>query len=156
MELLVEALLTWLEASSGYKLEQIPRPQIVEMSARELTSEYYSGAPHLAPQTGVDPRLNALYSAVDGNNGTIFILEATSVDGANRFKSPYENPLFHEILLHELIHHAQWQSGAPDTWACQSYGEHEAYALGGLYLHQAGVRDPIPDRRYWASLYARC
>ena len=156
MEGLIDLLLDWIGQNTSYQVAGLPRPAVIALTPTELTKEFYSGTAHLAPEDGIDDRLNALYSVEDGPNGTIFIPAPTEVADAEHFDDPIENPLFREILLHELIHHVQWQSGAASQWECQSFGEREAYRLGGRYLRHRRVTDPLPNRNFWAHMYARC
>lgn len=156
MDLLIDALLQWIGDNSDYKTEAVEHPQVVMMSPQELTREFYTGVAHLIPEDGVDERLNALYAYTDGAHGTIYLLMPSAIEGADRFGDPSENPLFREILLHELVHHVQYTSGASQAWACLAMGEREAYALGGIYLNQTATTDPLPNRNLWASMYARC
>jgi len=67
-----------------------------------------------------------------------------------------ENPLFQERLLHELVHHFQYQLGKHKTYLCKNQGELEAYMYGGKFLQLQNVRDPLPNRRVLAHLYSRC
>jgi hypothetical protein len=156
MDPIVALLLAWIGDNSDYDTACVQPPQIVEMSLEELTAEYYGAVPHLLPDDGVDDRLNALYAANDGPDGTIYLLKPELIADAQHFDMATENPLYREILLHELTHHVQWQTGEAETWDCQSYGEREAYILGGRYLRQTRTEDPLPNRMFWAHVYARC
>lgn len=150
------ALMLWISANTGYDTTGMPLPEVVEMTRPELTAEYYTDAPHLIPAKGVDERIQALYSIHEGTSGRVYILDAELVPGADTDDEPYNNPLFREMLLHELIHHVQHVSGAADDYFCPAQGEIEAYKLGGLYLKQRYVDDPMPNRAFWAHMYARC
>jgi len=156
MDALIDALLDWIGDHSDLRTTQIPTPIVLELTAKDLTSEYYTGVAHLIPEGGVDTRLNALYAASDGPEGTIYIINAVNIVGAEDFDDPRENPLWREILLHELVHHVQWHTGLVETWACHAQGETQAYHLGGQYLAQQNVDDPLPNRAFWARMYARC
>lgn len=156
MDGLIDALLAWIGDNSTYNTYDIPHPIVHQLSAEELTREYYSGVAHLMPDDGVDERLNALYATTDGPHGTIYVIEAPAVEGAEEFETPEDNPLFREILLHELVHHVQQSSGAAEEWPCLSLGETEAYRMGGRYLRALRVDDPLPNRNFWAAIYARC
>ncbi|SDD98913.1 hypothetical protein [Ruegeria marina] len=156
MELLIDALLDWIGKNSNYTIENIPHPIVRQLSPHELTREYYGNVAHLMPDDGVDERINALFAQTDGPNGTIYIIAAEHVEGAAEFDHPTDNPLFREILLHELVHHVQWQTGVSANWDCLALGEPEAYQLGGRYLKQTGTTDPLPNRNFWARIYARC
>jgi hypothetical protein len=156
VDYLLEALLDWIGSNSDYRTEDIPAPIVRQMTAEELTREYYADAPSLMPADGVDDRVLALYAPEDGPEGTIYVLEAASIEAHEFYDPPEENPLFREILLHELVHHVQYQTGAAAKWSCPSGGEQEAYLLGGRYLKQRQVDDPIPNRNFWAHAYSRC
>lgn len=156
MENILFALMAWLAANSAFDTTLVPDPEIVLMSPQELTQKFYSNQPELMPETGVDNRIFALYSHDTGNNGTIFVLGARHLDPGHRFEDPRENPVWREMILHELVHHVQWQSGLTQTWACPNIGEREAYMLGGDYLSQNKTADPLSNRRYWAKVFSRC
>ncbi|MBY6114653.1 hypothetical protein KUW09_09260 [Mameliella alba] len=156
MDILIDALLAWIGDQTEYETQHMPHPIVRVMSPQELTGEYYSGVAHLAPDDGVDDRLNALFSREDGPNGTIYLLAPEFIDHAEAFDSPSDNPLWREILLHELVHYVQWKSGASERWECLALGEPEAYLLGGRYLKRTGTSDPMPNRMFWGRIYARC
>ena len=156
MDPLLDALLAWIGTNTDYDVARVPRPALVELSPEALTRELYADAPQLIPDDGVDDRLIALYSHEDGPHGTLYVLAPEDVTGAEAFADPTDNPVFREIVLHELIHHVQWQTGAADTWPCPSRGEEEAYLLGGRYLFETDTPDPIPDRAFWARAYSTC
>ena len=156
MDILAATLLAWIAANSDLNPDGIPLPEIVPLSPEALTSEFYTGVPHLIPDDGVDERVNALYAATDGAHGRIYILDPATMADAEHFDDPAANPLWREMLLHELVHHVQWQTGIQQTWACNAQGERMAYLLGGQYLRQVGARDPLPNRSFWAHAYSRC
>jgi len=156
MEAIVEALMQWIGDHSPLKSAQVEPPRIVLMSPEELTREFYSDAPHLLPAGGIDDRINALYAASDGANGTIYALEPGAVEDASYYEDPSDNPFFRELILHELVHHLQWQSHLNEGWACPREGEMQAYLLGGRYLQDVGATDPFPNRMFWARMYSLC
>ena len=156
MDVLIDALLDWIGDHSTYDVADIPHPIVRQLSPEELTREYYTGVAHLIPDDGVDERLNALYAPGDGAHGTIYMIDAARYDGATNFEPATENPLWREVLLHELVHHVQHQSGAAAAWPCLAMGERQAYALGGQYLDELRVDDPMPNRAFWGAIYARC
>ena len=156
MEILIDALLAWIGENTEYDVADIPHPIVLQVSPRELTREFYTDVAHLIPEDGVDERLNGLYAFHDGPYGTIYLMQAQDISGAEHFDDPTENPLFREILLHELVHHVQRLSGQSAKWACPAIGETEAYRLGGRYLRQTRTTDPLGNRNFWAAIYARC
>lgn len=116
MDALIDLLLDWVAQNTAYDTAAMPHPAVVELSSELLTREFYSGIASLMPEDGVDERLNALCAVTDGPHGTIYILDADSIDGASHYEDAHENPVWREILLHELVHHAQAQSGAVAGW----------------------------------------
>lgn len=156
MDALVALLLDWIAQQTDYNTQDMPHPIVLSLTPEDLTREFYTGAAHLMPDDGVDERLNALYAPGDGAHGTIYIIAPRHVENASDYDQPIDNPLFREILLHELVHHAQHHSGAVDDWVCLSIGEAEAYRLGGIYLRDLRVDDPLPNRNFWGAIYSRC
>jgi hypothetical protein len=159
MDKMIALLLTWLSANSPYDTRNIVPPTVVVMSAEELTKEAYSRVPMLIPPDGVDERYLALYSFDDGPHGTIYVLDPKIADpelAADKFYDPYQDPIFQEKILHELVHHLQRRSGVYHTYQCQAQGEEEAYRLGGRYLRQLHTEDPLPNRNFRARIYSRC
>ena len=125
MDALIDLLLDWIGENSAYQTSDLEPPAVVELGPKELTREYYYGRAHLIPEDGVDDRLNAIYIANEGPEGTIFILSPDQIDGAENFADPRDNPLWREILLHELVHHAQHDHGA----GCAQLGVDRALTL---------------------------
>ena len=154
---LATALMAWIAANSTYDTAIMPIPEIVLMTPIELTAEAYSDTPDLIPDSRVDDRVLALYSFEDGANGTVYLL---APEQPNILVDPEElsefDPLFEERLLHELVHHVQRMSGAYDAFPCRNFGELQAYQLGGSYLRQRNVEDPLPNRNFRAHIYSRC
>ena len=145
------ALLAWLDANADYPpLDGIPPPIVRELGAEALTAEL-RGVPHdsVSPDEA-DPRVHALYSPEDGPHGTIFILEAISTPGLQPGEPPLENPVFRERLLHELVHHVQFHTGAYAAFECRRLAEVDALRLGALYLRRQHADDPFPER--WALM----
>lgn len=158
MEQVLEALLVWIATNTGYETASIASPEVVEMTPQEITREFYTDAEHLLPEDGVDTRIRALYTPVDGANGRIYILSAEHVarETGEDYDAPLESPVFREMLLHELIHHFQHASGRAGGFPCPAYGETEAYMYGGAYLKQLNIEDTMPNRQFWAAVYSRC
>lgn len=153
---LLTALMIWISANTTYDTMGIPLPEVIEMTPVELTAEFYTDVPHLIPAKGVDARIQALYSPREGANGRVYVLAAPLVAGADQDDDPYSNPAFREMVLHELIHHMQFQTGVVETYLCPAQGEAEAYAAGGRYLRQLRATDPLPNRNFWGHVYSRC
>jgi len=156
MEATALMLMLWIGSHSSYNTADIPLPEIVEMTPVEITKEAYTDNPTGIPESGVDTRINALYSYEDGPNGTIYILASRLTKDSGEFSGTIDNPIFQERLLHELVHHSQRLSGALHQMPCRNFGEKEAYLLGGKFLKSQNVKDPMPNRNFWAHIYSRC
>ncbi|HEY0836880.1 MAG TPA: DUF6647 family protein [Azospirillum sp.] len=143
---LVAALLVWIGAHTDYRVAGIPLPEVRVVSARELTRQYYKGAPPTYTRPAVDDRVLALYDPNHPPHGIIHL----------RDDRPPDSIEFQERLLHELVHHVQSMNGMHRRYRCPAQGEREAYLLGGLFLKQRGAPDPLPNREFWAKLYSRC
>lgn len=172
MEQLIAALMVWISANTSYKVGDIRQPEVRLLSPHEMTEEFYSGTDVPRPESGIDSRVFALYRQDEESNGVIFLLdprlnnelttESVDADASATDRSALlhadwlENPVFQEQLLHELIHHVQYQSGAVKDFPCPAYGEKEAYLLGGIYLNKRHANDPLPNRKVLAHMYSRC
>lgn len=172
MENLIATLMVWIGTHTSYNVGDIPSPEVRLVSPAEMTQEYYSGTDISVPVSGgIDSRIYALYNNEDADNGIIFLidprlndeLESESADDTSLrdltrplHNDWLENPVFQEQLLHELIHHVQFQSGAAEQFKCPSAGEKEAYFLGGQYLRLRHATDPLPNRYLLAHIYSRC
>lgn len=150
IESLVGSLLVWIASNSTYDTSNLAHPDVHLVSAEEITAEYYSEATERIPDNGVDPRIRALYTALDGEHGTIYLRYSGDIDEL------YDDIATQEVLLHELVHHVQWQTGVTETWRCQNEGELEAYALGAEFLRQKFHQDHFLSRRAWAHVYSTC
>jgi hypothetical protein len=158
MQSLALSLLLWLSANSDYEVSGVNPPPIRLLSPEAMTALYYaqtgSGAPAGAPK--IDRRIQGYFSWADLPQGVIYLVHPQDTPGAAAHADPTENPLFRERLLHELVHFAQHASGAYARFDCPAQGELDAYRLGGLYLRQLGVADPMPGRMAWVRRYGAC
>ncbi|HYG89528.1 MAG TPA: DUF6647 family protein [Azospirillum sp.] len=144
---LVAALLLWIGAHTGYRVEGIPQPEVRLVSAREITAEYYAQArlpAYARPE--VDRRIWALYDMDSAEHGIVYVLD----------DQPLDNVLFQERLLHELVHHVQNMNGMHARYRCRAEGEREAYLLGGIFLKEHHTEDPLPNRNFSAAMHSRC
>lgn len=172
MEALIASLLLWIGTHTAYNTANMPVPEVRLVSPQEMTLEYYRGTEAAMPASGIDSRLYALYNYEDTDTGIIFLLDprlnqdlmvesADTVDLWNDRSEPLhrewlDNVVFQEQLLHELIHHVQYQSGKVSEFPCSAYGEKEAYLLGGQFLKLRHSNDPLPNRNILAHIYSRC
>lgn len=158
MESLTLSLLLWLAAHSDYDMARVSPPPVRLLSPEAMTALYYaqteSGAPAGAPK--IDHRIQGYFSWAPAPQGGIYLVRPEDTPGAAAHADPAENPLFRERLLHELVHFAQHASGAYARFDCPAQGEFDAYRLGGVYLRQLGVPDPMPGRMAWVRRFSSC
>lgn len=155
MEALILTLLQWIGAHSEYATANLPPPPVVLMSAAALTNRV-QGKSGAAKASDVDPRLQGFFSLAPDTLGTIYLINPEDTPGADRFADPTENPIFRERLLHELVHYAQHASGEMASYRCPSQGEFAAYVLGGAYLRELHVPDPLRHREWLARAVMQC
>lgn len=155
MDALIDVLLAFIAQETSYDVAGLKPPVVIEVPRTTLTRQFYKGRAHMIPEDGVEDRLNALYVAGKSHGGTILIVPADLVAGADAFADPHDNPLWQEILLHELVHHAQ-HARAEESWSCVAQSEAEAYTVGGKFLETLGAPDPMTNRNVWADLYEAC
>ena len=156
MEQLAVSLLVWIAAHSPYPVGDVAPPPIVLLSPEAMTAIVYedTGTAQQAPK--VDQQLQGYFDPDEGAHGTIFLVRPEDTPGAWQHAEPSDNPLFRERLLHELVHFAQHTTGEYERFRCPTQGELQAYDLGGKYLQQLGVPDPIPNRKLIARMLVRC
>ncbi len=156
MEPLALSLLLWIAAHSNLAVAGLSPPPIVLLGPEQMTALYYqqAGMPSTAPK--VDARVQGYFDWSDDSRGVIYLVRPQDTPGANAYTDPADNPLFRERLLHELVHFAQHASGAYARFDCPAQGEFDAYRLGGMYLRQLGVPDPLPGRMAWVRRFSSC
>lgn len=172
MDTLIATLLIWIGTHSSYDVSNMVHPTVKLLSPQELTAEYYEGSGVVLPSSGIDPRILALYQYQDAPEGIIYLLDprriteqpSAQLDGSKipsvltdqSEEAWLEDPVFQERLLHELVHHVQYQSGAASRFPCPAFGEKEAYDLGGKFLALRYANDPLFNRNVFAHMYSRC
>jgi len=156
MQEIAHALLVWIGAHSTLAAGDLQPPPIELIDPEELATLAHdrTGAPR--PIAGIDSRVWGYYDWEEGPGGTIYVVRPEDTPGAERHPRPSDNPVFRERLLHELVHFAQHATGEVARFRCPTQGEWQAYSLGGLYLRQHGVPDPLPARSSLVYLFATC
>jgi hypothetical protein len=132
MDALVAVLLAWIHATTGYAVpDALPRIALVQ--------------PRLIADIMCDaqPRCPVLAMYLHGD--TIFLDERLDVDG---------NDYHTSILLHELVHYVQHQSGRFAENDCESWikEEQEALRTQAAWLRERSIsllqRHQIPHRQH--------
>lgn len=156
MEPLVVSLLLWIATHSDYRLADSQMPEVRLISPVQMTALYHELIGERSGTGQIDTRIQGHFSWAEGPAGVIYLIHPHETPGAAQFSDPTENPLFRERLLHELVHFAQRSSGIAAGYTCPARGEFDAYRLGGVYLRELGVIDPIPMRMRWAQRFSAC
>ncbi len=156
MEQIAIALLTWIAAHSEYRVAQLQPPPLVLLSPEAMTAVVHEreGLPLVAGM--VDQRIQGYFTWEGGAQATIYLVRPEDTPGAAKYTNPSDNPLFRERLLHELVHFAQRATGAYEQRRCPAQNEFDAYQLGGLYLRELRVPDPLPNRLFLARMSSAC
>lgn len=116
---LKSALIEWIGANSGYDVSTIlANPPEVKFCAHGSTLVYQGKAIHFGD------RLNGVY---DETTEQICLAKPWNAS----------NTKDRGVLLHELVHHVQYQS---KSWACPKATEWEAYKLQEAWLLEKGAR----------------
>ena len=124
------ALIEWIGANSGYDVSTIlANPPEVKFCAHGSTLVYQGKAIHFGD------RLNGVY---DETTEQICLAKPWNAS----------NTKDRGVLLHELVHHVQFQS---KSWACPKSTEWEAYKLQEKWLLENGVE---PDFNWMYILMA--
>ncbi len=158
MDTLATTMLIWLAANSDFDVVHHGPPPIRLLSPEALTSLYreQNGVNAGEGAAKIDRRVQGYFSWTHAPNGVIYLVTPQDTPGAAWHADPTDNPLFRERLLHELVHYAQHVGGAYAKFDCPAQGEFDAYRLGGIYLRQLGVPDPMPGRMGWVRRFTAC
>ncbi len=156
VEQLALSLLLWIAAHSTLWVAGLSPPPVVLLNPEQMTALYYqqAGMPSTAPK--VDTRVHGYFDWSGNGPGVIYLVRPQDTPGGAAYTDPADNPLFRERLLHELVHFVQHASGAYPHFDCPAQGEFDAYRLGGIYLRQLGVADPLPGRMAWVRRFSSC
>lgn len=157
IEQIAVALLMWIASHSSYPTAgRLPPPPIVLMTAEELSALVRERSGLALQDAGDQWRVYGYFSLDEDDHGTIYVPHPADTPGAELYEHPADNPIFRERLLHELVHYVQHATGAIHAFECQSRRELAAYYLGGVYLKERAVADPLPDRMFLAFWASRC
>ena len=118
---LVESM-AWIALSSD--LDPAPLPNVVYFGAERLKSVVQPGVP---PEN----QANIVAAYLTGSNT---LLIPTTID--------LEDKIQWSIVLHEMVHYMQDQSGDRNDW-CPGLVEREAYDLQAIWLNQQGYDKPL-------------
>ena len=120
----VDALVRWIAANSGYAAELKQTPRFVFLTP-EAIRHSFSGSSSM----GYADQTSAVQAAQ--TRGTIYLPESFALG-----RDDY-------ILVHELVHHLQDESGK--RFACLAAREREAYVIQTKFVQETGIGETPND-----------
>jgi uncharacterized protein DUF6647 len=118
-------LLNWISQHSSFNYSATQIPKIKTVSTRKIAEVAFGG---VLPKA-VNPESLKIYGLYNFNEKTIYILETIDLN-TEKGKA---------ILLHELVHYIQYQTGMDKTVNCINELEPEAYDIEETYLNHHGI-----------------
>lgn len=118
---LIESM-AWIALTSD--LKPAPLPNVVYFAPKRLKSVVQPGVP-------VENQANIVAAYLTGSNT---LLIPITID--------LQDKIQWSIVLHEMVHYMQDQSGERDDW-CPGLVEREAYDLQAIWLNQQGIAEPL-------------
>ena len=112
------ALIVWVAANSPYDMTNYDPPEVVRVSQEKLDSFGYAD--------GLDSVYLYERSPYFGTTRIIYLRDDIDINNV-RYKA---------LLAHELVHDAQWYTGA--FFVCNNHMEFEAYTIHQKYLTDHG------------------
>jgi hypothetical protein len=119
-EELVSGLLGWINNHSSFKYDIDNIPEVKKVSSREIAKVAFGGT---LPKA-VNPDNLQIFGLYNFNEGTVYLLDSIDLD-TDEGKG---------ILLHELVHYLQYQTGLDDNVKCKNELESLAYVLEAKFL----------------------
>ena len=126
----VEELVRWISAHSDYPATLKQLPDFVFLAPETIRHRFSDTSMGYSDQTSVQA----------AQTGGRIYLPSTFVLGRDDY-----------MLVHELVHHLQDESGKP--FACLAMREREAYALQTAFVRETGIGD-VPNDMFMLML--RC
>jgi hypothetical protein len=128
---LVLSLMLWIASVTGYHIQSIP--EIIYVSHMELIYKLYN----CEKITGE----NEYWCTAPRKGHSVFALynnETKTIHLRNDLSSEYSKIAYNSILLHELVHHMQYDNKS--EFRCRGKKEGEAYDLQNQWLIEQGER----------------
>lgn len=119
-EELVSGLLGWINNHSSFKYDIDNIPDVKKVSARKIAEVAFGGK---LPKA-VNPENLQIFGLYNFNEKAVYLLDSIDLD-TDEGKG---------ILLHELVHYLQYQTGVDDNVQCKNELESLAYVLEAKFL----------------------
>ncbi|MBL1142707.1 MAG: hypothetical protein HND53_11810 [Proteobacteria bacterium] len=117
---LVSGLLGWINSHSSFEYNIDTLPDIKKVSARQIAVVAFGGK---LPKA-VNPENLQIFGLYNFNEKAVYLLDTIDLD-TDEGKG---------ILLHELVHYLQYQTGLDDNVKCKNELESLAYVLEAKFL----------------------
>jgi hypothetical protein len=117
---LVAGLLGWINHHSSFEYDVETLPEIKKVSARQIAEVAFGGK---LPKA-VNPKNLQIFGLYNFNEKAVYLLDTIDLE-TDEGKG---------ILLHELVHYLQYQTGQDDNVKCKNELESLAYVLEAKFL----------------------
>jgi hypothetical protein len=117
---LIVGLISWINNHSSFNFDLEKLPKIKKVSANKIAQVAFGGELPAA----IDAESLRIYGLYNFNEETIYLLDSLDLD-TKEGKG---------ILLHELVHFLQYQTGLDNTVKCKNELESLAYVLEAKFL----------------------
>jgi hypothetical protein len=128
---LVSGLLGWINNHSSFEYDIEKIPEVKKVSSRKIAMVAFGGE---LPKA-VNPDNLKIFGLYNFNEGAVYLLDSIDLD-TDEGKG---------ILLHELVHYLQYQTGMDDNVKCKNELESLAYVLEAKFLESHDHRHNISD-----------
>ncbi len=130
-EELVSGLLGWINDHSSFDYDIEKVPDVKKVSPKEIAMVAFGGE---LPKA-VNPDNLKIFGLYNFNEGAVYLLDSIDLD-TDEGKG---------ILLHELVHYLQYQTGMDDNVSCKNELESLAYVLEAKFLESHDHDHNISD-----------
>ncbi len=136
MKELLISLLVWLNANADFNYDpDLGLPNVEQVSVQELVVRRFKGSPPKLSAEQLDQVKAGLLAIYDNDAKTVFVSDRVDL-GSRQGRA---------VLLHELVHFAQYELGHDRQAQCVNALERDAYFLQADYMHDHGM-EPGFDR----------
>ncbi len=119
-EELVSGLLGWINSHSSFKYDIEKIPDVKKVSSRQIAEVAFGGK---LPKA-VNPENLQIFGLYNFNEKAVYLLDSIDLDTDEG----------RGILLHELVHYLQYQTGLDNNVQCKNELESLAYVLEAKFL----------------------
>ncbi len=128
-EELITGLLSWINAHSSFSFDIHNIPKVKKVSAHDMARVAFGGRLPAA----VDAKSLRIFGLYNFNEKTVYLLDSIDLDSKDG----------KGILLHELVHYLQYQTGLDNHARCKNELESLAYILEARFLESQHHRHNI-------------